>query len=261
MLLRQDERGWLAIGQPSHAWLSGQLARAWGNPRFGNVDPLEEVCLAAEQHDVGWGARDLEPLLNPEEGRPRSFMEMPLDLHLDIFTLGPRRMLSQSRYAALLVSLHGWRLYRRRDLDRASPEDAAAIRNFLADQEAFQHRLLQALRQDPATAEAAQDSLVERNSLLIWTWDYLSLALCLDWNPATAKAAPAADGSVDLDLRRDPGTGCWYLDPWPFSAGAITLRCEGRRLPNDLDSEDSLREAFPDAPWETLDFRLAPRDS
>lgn len=256
MLLRQDERGWLAIGQPSHAWLSGQLARAWGNPEFGPVHPLEEVCLAAEQHDVGWGMRDLEPLLQREEGRPRSFMEMPLDLHLDIFTRGPRRMLSQSRYAALLVSLHGWRLYRRRDLDRASPEDAAAIRDFLAGQEAFQQELLEALRQDPAGAEVAHDEVVERNSLLIWTWDYLSLALCLDWREATARGAPAARGRVDLGLRRAGSAEGWQLDPWPFSSRSVTVRCEGRRLAGVLDTEDALRDAFASAPWETLVFTL-----
>ncbi len=256
MLLRRDERGWLAIGQPSHAWLSGQLARAWGNPRFGSVDPLEEVCLAAEQHDVGWGTQDLEPLPAPGQGRPRSFMEMPLQRHLEIFTQGPRRMVSQSRYAALLVSLHGWRLYERRDLDSASPQDAAAIRGFLAGQKAFQEDLLEALRQDPATAAAARNGVVERNSLLIWTWDYLSLALCLDWNPATAKSAPAADGRLDLELRKD--SDIWRLHPWPFSRSSLTVRCEARRLPPDLHSEDSLREAFSGAPWETLDFALEP---
>ena len=31
--------------------------------------------------------------------------------------LRPRRLVSQSAYAALLVSMHGWRLYERRDLE------------------------------------------------------------------------------------------------------------------------------------------------
>ena len=31
MLLREDGGAVLAIGQTSHAWISGQLARAWGN--------------------------------------------------------------------------------------------------------------------------------------------------------------------------------------------------------------------------------------
>src|SRR5947209_12055357 len=137
MLLREDGDGWLAIGQPSHAWISGQLARAWGNERFGIVEPFEEVCLAAEQHDVGWAERDLAPIHNPQAGLPRSFMEMPLELHLGLFTDGPRNLLSQSRYAALLVSMHGWRLYARRDLEQASPRDGEAIGMFLAQQRAF----------------------------------------------------------------------------------------------------------------------------
>src|SRR5579875_260000 len=29
MLVREDDGGVLAIGQPAHAWLAGQLARAW----------------------------------------------------------------------------------------------------------------------------------------------------------------------------------------------------------------------------------------
>jgi hypothetical protein len=43
----------IVIGQASRAWISGQLARAWGNERFAALEPREEVCLAAEQHDVG----------------------------------------------------------------------------------------------------------------------------------------------------------------------------------------------------------------
>ena len=52
---RDDEEGLIVIGQPAHAWVSGQLARAWGNDRFGHFEPWEEVRLAAEQHDVGYG--------------------------------------------------------------------------------------------------------------------------------------------------------------------------------------------------------------
>src|SRR5947209_7346321 len=192
MLIREDERGLVAIGQPSHAWLSGQLARAWGNERFGAVEPREDVCLAAEQHDVGWAAADLEPLLDEQTGRPRSFMEYPLARHLEIFTDGPRRMLAQSRHAALLVSMHGWRLYARRGLNRSPPGEAEAIRAFLEGQEEFQRRLLRELRADPVAAGWAHDALVKRNSMLVWTWDYMSLAMCLGWSPARAKECPTA---------------------------------------------------------------------
>jgi hypothetical protein len=258
MLLREDERGWIAIGQPSHAWISGQLARAWGNERFGSVEPFREVCLAAAQHDVGWGQPDLEPTLHPDTGLPRSFLEMPLDVHLELWTAGPRRLLPQSRYAALLASLHGWRLYERRDLDKAAPSDAEAIRRFLARQRAFQDELLEALRADAVTAPTARDELVERNSLLIWAWDYLSLSVCLDWAPATAKGCPTASGPVDLELASGPRTGRLILDPWPFTEPEVTVRCEGRRLTQRFGDEREMRAAFAAAPWETLEFELAP---
>jgi hypothetical protein len=248
MLLREDERGVLAIGQPSHAWLSGQLARAWGNERFGDVEPLEEVCLAAEQHDAGWRNRDLAPSFNPVTGRPHSFTEMPLDVHLDLWTEGPQSLLSQSRHVALLVSMHGWRLYTRRDLSRLPAHEADAVRAFLAEQQAFQDRLRATLPLDP-------DQL-ERNSLLIWTWDYLSLALCLNWNPATAKGCPTANGQVDVEVIVTGDAA--RVEPWPFAGDALTVRAEGRRLERSYENAEAMQHAFAAAPWETLELRLEP---
>lgn len=250
MLLRHDQDGVLAIGQPSHAWLAGQLARAWGNDRFGSFAPRDEVCLAADQHDVGWLPVDLEPIFDPSSGLPRGFMSMPLDVHLDLWSRGPRQMLTQSAYAALLVSMHGWRLYERRDLARADPADAAAITEFLGQERAFQRELIDQLKPDPAA--------LERNSLLIWTWDYLSLALCLGWDPATARGAPAGAGSVDLELS-SAGGRAFTLEPWPFADDSVAVRCEGRRLPDRFPDELEMRRGMAQAPLEILEFELARR--
>src|SRR5690349_5662047 len=141
MVLRRDDRGVLAIGQASHAWISGQLARAWGNERFGLLEPYEEVCLAAEQHDVGMAAWDLEPTFNPRTGLPHSFIEMPIETHLGLWRAGPPKLVSQSRYAALLVARHGLRLYEMRDLDALEPERAAAVIAFMDDSRGFQEAL------------------------------------------------------------------------------------------------------------------------
>src|SRR5581483_9426650 len=128
MLLREDDRGVLAIGQPSHAWISAQLARAWGNAAFGDVHPYEEVCLAAEQHDIGMAGWDLEPSLNPQTQLPHSFIQMPLGVHIGLWGAAARRLLRQSRYAALLTSMHGVRLYEMRDVEKMADDDAAADR-------------------------------------------------------------------------------------------------------------------------------------
>ena len=48
MLFRQDDQGVIAISQPAHAWISGQLLRAWDR------EFSEPLLLAAEQHDIAW---------------------------------------------------------------------------------------------------------------------------------------------------------------------------------------------------------------
>jgi hypothetical protein len=257
MLLRRDEEGVLAIGQASHAWLSGQLARAWGNEEFGSVEPWEDVCLAAEQHDVGMAAWDLEPGYDERTGLPYSFVDMPLEVHLRLWLEGPRRLVSQSAYAALLASMHGWRLYARRDLDRSPPAEAQRIREFLSAQEALQARLVALLDHDPRRSAALAPPTRERNSLLLWTWDYLSLALCLDWTPATAKGAPTREGAVDLQIIGH-GERTFQLQPWPFQAETVHVRCEGRRLPERFEDDADMRTGLADAPIESLELVLHP---
>ena len=221
MLLRKDGDAVIAIGQPAHAWLSGQLARAWAD-RF---EPWEEVCLAAEQHDLGMAAWDRAPKLNPQTGLPRSFMELELDDHLEIWWRAAPLVLQQSRYAALLVSMHGTALYERRNLDDER------VRGFLDGQAELQAQLLETLRADPRTAPFATDEIVRRNQQLVWRWDSLSLGLLLDWT--------------------------LELDPWPFRDDPVSLRCEGRRLEGRFDDEETMRAALGAAPWVTLEIRVA----
>jgi Protein of unknown function (DUF3891) len=247
MLLRRDGDDAIAIGQPAHAWISGQLARAWGNERFGAVEPWEEVCLAAEQHDIGMAEWERAPTLNPETGLPRSFMELELGEHLEIWWRAAPLVLPQSRYAALLVSMHGTALYERRDLARLAPADVERVQGFLAGQRELQERLLAGL---PAADK------VPRNQRLVWTWDSLSLGLLLDWMPFELTAVPSAEAPVDIAVRLAPD-GRVALDPWPFAAPRLTVRSEGRRLTGRFDEEAAMRAALAAAPWVTVERELA----
>jgi hypothetical protein len=183
MLRRGDH---LIIGQPAHAWVSGQLARAWGNDAFPPPAPREPVCLAAEQHDVGWAEADLAPLVGPS-GRPATFLEYPRPEHVAIWREAPRRLLAQSRYAALLVSLHGTSLYERVD-PAGYPDDVAEpIRAYVRGQRSLQSELAAGLDADE----------VDRNRRLILAWDRLSLALC-HGEATTLEAVPAAGGAATI---------------------------------------------------------------
>jgi Protein of unknown function (DUF3891) len=241
LLCRRDDE-LIAVGQPAHAWVSGQLARAWGNARFGALEPREEVCLAAEQHDAGMAAWETQPTLNPETGLPRSFLELTLAEHLEIWWSAAPLVLAQSPYAALLVSLHGTALYERRDLTRLAPADVEKVQAFLAGQRELQEGLRDALAADP--------DAVRRNQRLIWTWDSLSLGLLLGWPPFTLSAVPTADGETDVEVRDR------RLDPWPFAAPAVTLRYDGRRLAGPYPDEATMRQGLADAPWVSLDVTL-----
>ena len=262
MVLRHDSRGVLAVGQPAHAWLCGQLARAWGNERFGEVHPLEEVALGAEQHDVGMAQLDIDPPLDLETGLPRSFLDLELEVHLELWRRGPARLVSQSLYAALLAAIHGRRLYERKDLDGAAPARARQIGAFLEHSRGFEHSLLEALRRDPVTEPQATAQLIARNSQLIWTWDQLSLALLLDWAPLRLEAVPAGE-ATELELALGPlgmreGVARLSLDPWPFTRPEVRLHCQGRRLTATFSSQQELRAGIGHAPWESVSFELVP---
>jgi hypothetical protein len=186
VLLVDHPDGKVAVAQPSHAWISGQLARAWA----GDVQPREAVCLAAEQHDVAWTEWERHPVYDPQTGYPYTFMSLDMPTKLSMWETGPDVLLAQSRYAALLVSLHGSRLYK--DLDRSTFEQEVR-----------------------ATLDASDDE-IQRNHRLVWVWDSMSLALLLDWRPRTIEGLHMGpDGTVK---------------PWPFATESLTVRCEGRLL-------------------------------
>ena len=261
MVLRHDNAGVLAVGQASHAWLCGQLARAWGNERFGAVTPLEEVALGAEQHDVGMARWDLEPARHPETGLPSSFMEVGARVNATLWSAGPQRLVTQSRYAALLAIMHGRRLYEHFDLEAATAADAGAVRAFLGHAAELERSLLEALRADPVTEPHTTPERVARNSQLVWTWDTISLALLLDWGPRTLEAVPTAGAdAVDIALEGLPGPGLVAsLAPWPFAAAAeVRIHCEGRRLTGGFSDDGALARGLARAPWETVEFTLVP---
>src|SRR5256885_3399772 len=178
MLYREDPHGRIAITQPMHAWVSGQLARAWGNAQFGEFAPWEEVCLGAEQHDVGHTVWELAPTLNPQTGPPYSFLELPRQVHVQLWSSAARLVLPQGRYAALLVSLHGTVLYEHYNATNDPPEIVEAVQNYLDEAHAFQETMLASLRADPSYAPYATDEAVARNRRLVQVWDALSLFIC-----------------------------------------------------------------------------------
>lgn len=218
MLLRPEGDSTLCIGQASHAWISGQMARAWAEP----FNHHEEVCLAAEQHDVGMTEWDLAPALNPDTGLPYGFTEMPFEMHSSLWLAAPKKLVTTSVVAAALVSLHGTRLY---ELREPTPE----VGEYLRKQEEFRQGL------------GFDRHELEPGSRLVWIWDYLSLALILGW-----------EGEVE-----GLAVGGGSVSPWPFRDERASFGCEARRLEGRFSDEEAMRAALRAAPVHRLELEFA----
>jgi hypothetical protein len=235
MVLRELEKDVvLCIGQPAHAWLSGQLAQEWGNGLFPEPRPRAEVLLAAAQHDLGMAAWDAAPELNPDTGWPRSFLEMPIETHLGLWSAAPALAMAQSRWVALLVSMHGAFLYERRAQE-------PGVAEYLAAQRSLQDEL--------RTSLGVSERDARRNQRLLAAWDWMSLVLCMDRLPADVDAERAINMS-------ERGGGEVSVSPWPFRRDHVEVHVEGRRLDGRFEDEEAMRANLRAGPWERLEIRL-----
>jgi len=258
MMFRETGNTVIAIPQPSHAWLSGQAIRAWGNAEFGHVSPFEDVCLGAEQHDIGWLNWEQSPTLNTQTGRPHSFRELDVAKHTKLWRQGSAMAMVLGRYPALLVSLHGSNLYRNFDFSDADAAASAVVTKFLQDQAVLQQALCDSLADDHGYAEHVSPATLQRNRLLVSAVDRLSIAVCTALRDAAVRSdtaqeglirtVPTARGTADLHIiALDAGTR-FTVRPWPFSTMSVRLVCEGIELPQKWFTDtDQMRTALGDA--------------
>jgi hypothetical protein len=234
----------LAISQPAHAWISGQLLRAWAEPLG------EPLLLAAEQHDLGWLDWEAAPTFDPETGRPHLFRHVGAATHAPMWTRGVERALAAwGAHVALLISMHGALIYRRyMDRHRMSEADALAAGNYLATQSEREATWTEVLRLDPAA--------VRRESSLVAFADTLSLALCGGLMAPMSLEAPAQSGDlIRMELTDRAGRPFEFaLAPWPFSGDTLAVEAEARPLPSlgRFSSEAEMRSWLASPPRETF---------
>jgi hypothetical protein len=221
MLFRSQYSGVLAISQPAHAWISGQLMRAWDEPL---PEPLH---LAIEQHDIGWLDWETDPSFDAETGRPHLFRAIGASVHAPMWTKGIERALGAwGAHVALLISRHGGIIYRRyTDRHRMAAADAEAAQRFLETQPPIEAEWARTAGLDSA-------ALKKQTTLLAFA-DTLSLALCGELRaPLDIEAADRDGNSVTLRLTERPDRPyAFRLAPWPFRTAAVTVEGEARQLP------------------------------
>lgn len=256
MLFRDFPDGsWLAISQPMHALVSGQMLREWGRPPFLRPDPFEEVATACAQHDVAWMGWEAAPCFDAGTGRPTLFRHLGVRVHAPMWAEGVERAIaSWGPWVGLLVSRHGSRIYDAyHDRHHAAGADADAAAAYQRDQAALRARLM--------TAVGATDRQVEDAAALVAATDALSLAACggvetLGWTPL---APLAGGGTVPLRLEED-GRGVMTVDPWPFLGAEVVLHWTARLFAPGTRFADvaGMRAGLAAAPFVPVAVRLLP---
>jgi hypothetical protein len=233
MLFRTQGREVIAISQPMHAWIAGQLLRAWNEPM------AEPLLLAAEQHDLGWLDWEVAPSFDAATGRPHLFRDVGASSHAPMWAAGVDRAHGAwGAHVALLISRHGGVIYRRfTSRHRVSDADGDAARHYLESQMPKERAW--------ATALGLDEGRLERESALIACVDTLSLALCGELAAPLTTEAPDRSGTVrSMQLVESPaGSFHFTLSPWPFRVPALNVEGEGLALPDGgrLADEPAMR--------------------
>ena len=240
---------WVLISQVDHARISAELATHWGNATLAPViaataTPLaairREVLAAVKHHDDGWQGWSREPDFD-SSGRPRSFMEMPLDQALPIWSKSIARARAIGPLAGAIVAGHFSAL-----LSSSDRCDQQPARQWLAERSREQSAWLgewEAI--NPAWHTPQMSSLALR---WLQFFDALSLWIC-GHAPTPAESRPPAvpyplslpdDNSVTIVAAtghrpaRDasaprPSLSC--LQPWPFVNDTVSFQAEGDVVP------------------------------
>ena len=249
MMFRDHPAPALAISQPGHAWIAGQILRHWNRP----LD--RALLLAADQHDIAWLDWECHPSFDSQTGRPHSFRALGPATHAPMWRQGIARALAAwGMRVALLVSRHGAFLYTRfADPARMSPADTAAIEAFMQEQRPLQRQWAEALGLDDAT--------LEHDTGMIAMADALSLALCGDLRtPLDIKAPDGQGGQISLRLAALPEEGRFSLSPWPLGVASLLLEAEAMPLPaaGRFPDEAAMRAWHRTAPRVAFQVELVP---
>jgi len=253
MLFRELPDGeWLAVSQPMHALVSGQMARAWGADGFARMEPFEEVATACAQHDVAWMGWEAAPTLDASTGRPHGFRHVGARLHAPMWAEGVRRAVaSWGPWVGLLVSRHGSRIYSSyQDRHRMDGRDVDAAETYQREQAGLRRELMALV--------GCSETELETAAALVAVTDALSLAACggiatLGWSGM----APLAGGG-EVPLKLEEGDGVMTVSPWPFATGEVRLEWTARRfaLGTRWEDEAAMRAALAAARVERVRARL-----
>lgn len=214
--------GWALISQVKHARLAYELARHCDERVLPLVAAREEFLSAVARHDDGWIAWETRP--TTIDGRPRNFLEMPIDESLAIWrrsiavaqTIGP--------LAAFAVSGHFSALGERAEHRRPHSESwCHLVDEFLDEQRELRNEWQSdyVARRPAGGNMAGGEPQLQRAVRLLQLFDAASLWFCCHEQPEPETFdVPDGRGSITLRML---GSGRVEVDRWPFVEREISL--------------------------------------
>lgn len=251
--------GWLLVSQIEHARLAGALAAQWGAPPYPAVEPRDELLTAIVRHDDGWSEWERRPALDPTTGRPRNFLEMPVEDYLLIWRASIERAAALSPLGGATVAGHFLHLLRHGLVwEQHGTRAAAAAHQWGAEFEALRQGWL-----EEWSSPIAPGSFLEVAAAAVaWLqfFDRLSLWFCMAEQQEPTELPTCGGPPLRLVPQTRPATETddgdvqtVKLQPWPLRIPEFDITLGARLVPARRYVDAAELAAVP---WRNIRWRL-----
>ena len=233
------DQTYFVIKMADHTAVAGQLASAFGNDRFGPLEPAGIFENVVANHDAGWAELDARVLQDPGTGLPYHLVNTPLDEMVRTSSKSPDANEAVHPYAGLISSMHSYGLYHGRYglsdklfIELLPDELLPFVSDMLDDEVARQDRLKAQLAADDASAAWVTEDALFRNYKLLQFFD--TFALYLQCDPPGSRGSsqfpnvPQREGDDVTVSANETDASTVAVTPWPFAGASLTVATSGR---------------------------------
>lgn len=203
--------------------MSGEIARAWREPFS------QEAIDGIAHHDDGWATWEASPRMDATQGRPLSFLELPIEEALEIWNHSIEAAHGFGELAGAIVAGHF--------LGLAAGSDQANTSLVTHWSQGWQLVREEWIAKWLNQTEANTQAVFEQSQRMLLAADLLSLWLCMDGpisaatdeshlNSEMQSRSATVLGTYRFDehsktLKADRLDWCGSLRPWPFAADEV----------------------------------------
>lgn len=262
MIRRPAGDSWLLISQVLHAHLSAAVAERWGNDKVTPLERTEQLLPAIRDHDFGWGEWERSPTVDPKNGQPREFTEMPSAVACDIWRHSIHHCDGDSPWGGLWVSRHFSFLAeqgvkaRKESTDESEQQERRALEDFLADQQRLQAQWQQDILNQEELSSGEFDHWADYGFRQVRLFDWISLKLCMREETIPWPVMTSAGEEIVFT----PGAGnVISVSPWPLDVAEMRLEIPAQQIPaRPYASDEELQQVLTSAPVVELGWKLVP---